>query len=203
MVGLSGCIRAPQEQSTSDDVSLAAEDGPTPISVPATESGEVDTINEADLADESQNTQTEGVMAEAQQATIETSKGSITVNLFPDEAPNTVANFVEKAKNGFYEGLTFHRVEDWVVQGGDPEGTGRGGGDMPTELNEVPFGVGSLGVARGPNIEVSNDSQFFICTQDCSWLTGEYTNFGEVTEGMDVVNAIEIGDTIESISVEG
>src|SRR5690606_35868590 len=72
-------------------------------------------------------------------ATVETSKGVIEMQLFPDDAPNTVANFGEKAKSGFYDNLTFHRVEDWVVQGGDPLGNGTGGGDMKTELNEKPF----------------------------------------------------------------
>lgn len=128
-----------------------------------------------------------------------TSKGIVELKLYPEEAPKTVANFLAKADEGYYENLTFHRVEDWVVQGGDPEGTGRGGSTMPTELNDHPFRTGSLGVARGMDIKVSNDSQFFICTQDCDWLNGQYTNFGEVIKGMDVVKKIEVGDTITSI----
>lgn len=135
-------------------------------------------------------------------ATIETSKGTITLELYPDDAPQTVANFGEKATSGFYSGLSFHRVEDWVVQGGDPLGNGTGGGDMPTELNDNPFHVGSLGVARGGNIQISNDSQFFITKQEADWLNGQYTNFGIVTDGMDVVNQLEIGDEIVSITVE-
>ncbi|OGD63762.1 hypothetical protein A2160_03375 [Candidatus Beckwithbacteria bacterium RBG_13_42_9] len=125
-----------------------------------------------------------------------TSKGAITLQLFSDKAPNTVNNFLTKAQSGFYKGLTFHRVENWVVQGGDPSGNGSGGGTMPTELNDEPFGVGSLGVARGQDIKVSNDAQFFICTKDCNWLTKQYTNFGKVTSGMDVVNQIAVGDKI-------
>lgn len=132
---------------------------------------------------------------------LNTSKGQITLALNPNNAPNTVENFVSKAGAGFYEGLTFHRVEDWVIQGGDPLGTGTGGDQQPTELSNEPFTAGSLGVARGGDIQVSNDAQFFICTEDCPWLTGQYTHFGQVLEGMDVVTSIAIGDTIESIQV--
>lgn len=138
----------------------------------------------------------------AKQAVIKTSKGDITVELYPESAPNTVKNFVNKATNKYYEKLTFHRVEDWVIQGGDPDGNGTGGGSMPTELSEVPFELGSLGVARGGNIEISNDSQFFVCTDDCAWLSGQYTNFGKVIEGLDIAKKITIGDTIDSIEVQ-
>lgn len=145
---------------------------------------------------------TKGAQKIMTEAVITTSKGAITIKLYPESAPLTVNNFVAKAKSDYYKNLTFHRVEDWVVQGGDPEGTGRGGGDMATELSQVPFKIGSVGVARGQDIKISNDSQFFICTQDCSWLTGQYTNFGEVTAGMDVVNKIAIGDKILSVQVK-
>jgi len=138
----------------------------------------------------------------ATQATIQTAKGNITVKLYADSAPNTVQNFLTKAKSGYYENLTFHRVESWVIQGGDPQGNGTGGGSMPTELSQVPFKIGSLGVARGGNIQISNDSQFFICTDDCSWLTGQYTNFGEVIEGFEVAKQIAIGDKILKISYQ-
>jgi peptidyl-prolyl cis-trans isomerase B (cyclophilin B) len=130
-----------------------------------------------------------------------TSKGAMVLELFPDQAPQTVKNFLTKAQSGFYQDLTFHRVEDWVVQGGDPAGNGTGGGTMPTELNKVAFERGSLGVARGNNIALSNDAQFFICTKDCNWLTGQYTNFGKVIEGMEVVDKIEVGDKIEGMKV--
>lgn len=136
------------------------------------------------------------------QATITTAKGQIVLQLFPDLAPKTVANFTAKASSHYYDGLIFHRVEDWVVQGGDPLGNGTGGGKMPTELSKTPFKTGSLGVARGGDIQISNDSQFFICTTDCDWLTGQYTLFGEVTQGMEVVKALAIGDKITSIKVE-
>ena len=135
-------------------------------------------------------------------ATILTSKGNIIVKLYPDSAPKTVANFESKAKSDYYKNMTFHRVEDWVIQGGDPLGTGTGGGTMPTEFSQVAFKEGSLGVARGGNRNVSNDSQFFVCTKDCAWLTGEYTNFGEVISGMDVAKKIAVGDKILGITLE-
>lgn len=139
---------------------------------------------------------------EVSTATIKTSKGSIVIKLFPQEAPNTVANLAKKAQDGSYENLTFHRVEDWVIQGGDPQGDGTGGGKMSTELNDKPFITGSLGVARGPDIKISNDAQFFITKSDASWLNKQYTNFGVVTKGIDVVNKIEIGDKILEITVQ-
>lgn len=136
------------------------------------------------------------------EATIETTEGNITVELFATEAAKTVNNFAHKAQSGFYKGLDFHRVENWVIQGGDPLGNGTGGGTMPTELNSEPFVVGSLGVARGSDINVSNDSQFFITKTDASWLNNQYTNFGKVISGMDVVNKIKIGDKILGITLQ-
>ena len=142
------------------------------------------------------------VTADQQSATIELERGgSFTIALRPDKAAKTVANFVEKAKSGFYDGKTFHRVEDWVVQGGDPDGTGRGGGKMPSELNDLPFSRGSAGIARGQDITVNNDSQWFVCKSDASWLNNQYTNFGQVTSGQEVVSAIKVGDTIKKITV--
>ncbi len=135
-------------------------------------------------------------------ATIKTTKGTIELTLFNTDAPNTVKNFIEKATNGFYNNLTFHRVEDWVIQGGDPKGNGGGGGQMRTELNAKPFMVGSLGVARGDNINISNDAQFFITKKEASWLNQQYTNFGMVTKGTEVVDKIQVGDKILGITVE-
>jgi peptidyl-prolyl cis-trans isomerase B (cyclophilin B) len=140
--------------------------------------------------------------AAATSATIKTSKGDIVVELYSDVAPKTVANFVSKAQSNFYADKTFHRVEDWVIQGGDPAGNGTGGGEMATEINSKPFITGSLGVARGNDIKISNDSQFFIVKSDSSWLNSQYTNFGLVTSGMDVVNKIAIGDKILSVTVQ-
>lgn len=134
-------------------------------------------------------------------ATIKTSKGNIDIILFGDVAPNTVRNFITKAQSGFYSGLIFHRVEDWVIQGGDPNGNGTGGGEMAAETNEKPFVTGSIGMARGGNPQINNDSQFFITKEEADWLNGQYTNFGIVTSGMDVVNNIQIGDKIEGITL--
>lgn len=147
-------------------------------------------------------TESTSEIAVAKRATIKTSKGTIVLTLFPDKAPKTVANFVKRATSGFYKNLTFHRVEDWVIQGGDPAGNGTGGGNMPTELDDASFVKGSLGVARGGDIKISNDSQFFIVKKDATWLDRQYTNFGIVESGMDVVDKIEIGDKILDVSVE-
>jgi peptidyl-prolyl cis-trans isomerase B (cyclophilin B) len=138
----------------------------------------------------------------SQAATLQTSKGDIKLVLYTDKAPNTVKNFVSKAKSGYYKNLTFHRVEDWVVQGGDPKGDGSGGGSMPVEFNEQPFVIGSLGVASRGDGQVQNDSQFFITKKDASWLNGKYTNFGVVVKGMDVVNKMAIGDKIFGITLD-
>ncbi len=136
-------------------------------------------------------------------ATIETSKGEIKLELYPDAAPNTVANFIEKANSGAYVGRTFHRVEDWVIQGGDPAGTGSGGGKMQSEYNALPFNAGALGIARGGDKAINNADQFFITKSEAGWLNNNYTNFGQVTAGMDVVNAIVIGDKINRIVIAG
>lgn len=139
---------------------------------------------------------------EAQSAVIKTDKGDITIMFYGKDAPKTVANFVQKSRSGFYNNLTFHRVEDWVIQGGDPEGNGTGGGDILTELNDHPFEIGSVGVARAGDIRVSNDAQFFITKTDASHLNNQYTNFGKVTSGMEVVNQIQIGDKILGITIQ-
>lgn len=153
-------------------------------------------------------TSKDGASAGRKTATIELEKGgSFTIELFGTgpanlSAPKTVENFISKANAGYYNGLTFHRVEDWVVQGGDPKGNGTGGGNMPTELNERPFVVGSVGVARGPDIRVSNASQFFVCLKPAEWLNKRYTNFGQVSEGMDVVRKVAIRDKIKKITIK-
>ncbi len=134
--------------------------------------------------------------------TIETNKGNIVLELYPADAPKTVANFIEKAKSGAYVGRTFHRVESWVIQGGDPHGTGMGGDKMNAEYNQRAFAAGALGIARGGDKSINNADQFFITKTDASWLNGEYTNFGQVTSGMDVVNSIRIGDKINRIVIE-
>jgi cyclophilin family peptidyl-prolyl cis-trans isomerase len=128
--------------------------------------------------------------------------GSFTIALRPDKAPQTVARFAGKAREGFYNGLKFHRVEDWVVQGGDPLGTGTGGGRVPSEYNDLPFVLGAVGIARGQDKAFNNESQWFVVKREASWLNNEYTNFGTVTSGMDVVQKIAIGDKIKTIRVQ-
>ncbi len=137
-------------------------------------------------------------------AAIKLAGGEVLVKLYSKEAPNTVKNFLQKGNTGFYNNLTFHRVEPgFVVQGGDPKGNGTGGGTIKSELNIIPFKRGSLGLARTPaNKEISNDSQFYIClsSDTCSQLSEEYVNFGEVISGMELVDKIQIGDKILEIS---
>jgi cyclophilin family peptidyl-prolyl cis-trans isomerase len=138
-------------------------------------------------------------------ATITLEKGgTIVIQLRPDKAPKTVSNFAFRANKGGYDGLTFHRVvAGFVVQGGDPEGTGNGGGEQCTELSDLPFIKGAVGVARKPTpIEISNGAQFFICIGECRNLDGGYTNFGQVISGQDVADKVVMGDKIKTIRVE-
>src|SRR5213596_631100 len=126
-------------------------------------------------------------------ATLHTTAGPVTVELFDDEAPKTVANFRKLAEDGFYDGLVFHRViRDFMIQGGCPEGTGTGGPGytFEDEFNDHKVVRGALAMANsGPN---TNGSQFFIVTADATpWLDGKHTVFGRVTDGMDTVGAIE------------
>ncbi|MGO9906711.1 MAG: peptidylprolyl isomerase [Solirubrobacteraceae bacterium] len=126
-------------------------------------------------------------------AKMNTSHGTITIELFDEDAPETVANFRKLAAENFYDGIIFHRViPDFMVQGGDPEGTGTGGPGytFKDEFNEHKVVRGALAMANaGPN---TNGSQFFIVTtQSAPWLDGKHTVFGEVTDGMDAVDAIE------------
>jgi cyclophilin family peptidyl-prolyl cis-trans isomerase len=126
------------------------------------------------------------------QATLHTSKGPIELELFADDAPKTVGNFVTLARDGYYDGITFHRViPDFMIQSGCPRGDGTGGPgyEFEDEPNDHRIVRGALAMAnRGPN---TNGSQFFIVTaEECSWLDGKHTVFGRVVEGMDVVAAI-------------
>jgi cyclophilin family peptidyl-prolyl cis-trans isomerase len=147
-------------------------------------------------------------------ATMQTNHGSIRIELFDEDAPKTVDNFTKLARDGFYDGVIFHRViPDFMIQGGDPTGTGSGGPgyQFEDEFNENKVERGALAMANaGPN---TNGSQFFIVTADaCPWLDGKHTVFGRVISGMDVVDSIEKVETgandrpvdevrIESVSV--
>ena len=126
-------------------------------------------------------------------ATIRTTEGPITIELFDEDAPQTVANFKKLAGDGFYDGLIFHRViPDFMIQGGCPQGSGTGGPGytFEDEFNQHKIERGALAMANsGPN---TNGSQFFIVTTEAApWLDGKHTVFGQVTEGMDAVDAIE------------
>lgn len=137
-------------------------------------------------------------------ATIETNKGIIELELYPQHAPKTVNNFVFLARDGFYDGVTFHRViSDFMIQGGDPTGTGRGGPGytFEDELEENPLkherGVISMANA-GPN---TNGSQFFITHSPQPHLNGRHTVFGKVEKGLEVVDAIREGDKMKKVEV--
>jgi cyclophilin family peptidyl-prolyl cis-trans isomerase len=130
-------------------------------------------------------------------ATLKTSEGTIEIELFDEDAPNTVQNFTSLAQKGFYDGLIFHRViQGFMLQGGCPEGTGTGGPgySFDDESNSHPIVRGALAMANaGPN---TNGSQFFIVTAEaCPWLDGKHTVFGEVRAGLDVVDAIDATKT--------
>ena len=149
-------------------------------------------------------------------ATLHTNHGAIAIELFDDDAPKTVENFTKLARDGFYDGVIFHRViPDFMIQGGDPTGTGRGGPGytFEDEFNDHKVERGALAMANaGPN---TNGSQFFIVTADsCPWLDGKHTVFGRVSDGMDVVDTIAGVDTdgmdkprqdvvIERVELEG
>jgi cyclophilin family peptidyl-prolyl cis-trans isomerase len=131
------------------------------------------------------------------EATLETTAGPVTVELFDEDAPKTVENFRKLAADGFYDSLTFHRViPDFMVQGGCPQGTGTGGPGytFEDEINEHKIVRGALAMANaGPD---TNGSQFFIVTAESApWLDGKHTVFGRVTDGMDAVQAIEAAPT--------
>jgi peptidyl-prolyl cis-trans isomerase B (cyclophilin B) len=138
-------------------------------------------------------------------ATFKTSRGSIVVDLFPQDAPNTVNNFVVLSRDGFYDGLKFHRViPNFMIQGGDPQGTGSGGPGykFADEVKNNPrkHQKGSLSMANaGPN---TNGSQFFITHVATDWLNGKHTVFGQVRTGQEVVDAVKQGDVIESVTIE-
>lgn len=133
-----------------------------------------------------------------------TNKGAIEATLFASKAPVTAANFINLAQRGYYEGITFHRViADFMIQGGDPSGTGSGGpgytfeDEVKTGLKHDKPGIFSM-ANRGP---ATNGSQFFITHVPTPWLDGKHTVFGEVTKGQEIVNAIQQGDKIVKIEI--
>ena len=150
-------------------------------------------------------------------ATVETTKGTFRIELRPDLAIQTVNSFIFLAREGYYDGVTFHRVlPGFMAQGGDPTGTGSGdpGYTLPAEFSDVPFERGTVGMARQPQDPDSGGSQFFIAYTDQPSLNGQYTVFGQVIEGMEVVDSLTprdpaniatpqpSGDTITAIVIE-
>ncbi len=138
-------------------------------------------------------------------ATFDTSRGSVVCELFASQAPKTVNNFVFLAREGFYDGTVFHRViSNFMIQGGDPTGTGRGGPGYRFE-DEIAgrdntHNVGSLSMANaGPN---TNGSQFFITHVATDWLDPKHTVFGQVLTGQDVVDAVQQGDQLKSVTIQ-
>jgi peptidyl-prolyl cis-trans isomerase B (cyclophilin B) len=145
-------------------------------------------------------------MAQTTKATIHTAKGEMKIDFYDTDAPGTVANFVKLAKEGFYNGLTFHRViPNFVIQGGCPDGTGAGGPgyNIPCETggNNQYHDCGVLSMAHaGRN---TGGSQFFIChnRENTKHLDGHHTCFGKVVDGLEVIDAIRAGDVIEKIEI--
>jgi peptidyl-prolyl cis-trans isomerase B (cyclophilin B) len=142
--------------------------------------------------------------AKTYRATLDTNKGQVVMDLMPTLAPKTVNNFVNLARQGYYDGLTFHRyVADFVIQGGDPTGTGAGGPGYKFEDEPVKgsYREGAVAMANsGPN---TNGSQFFICNSDCQHkLTPSYNLFGYVVDGIDVVKLLRQGDRMDKVAIE-
>jgi len=129
--------------------------------------------------------------------------GEIVIDFYPADAPKTVENFVKLAKKGFYDGVVFHRREEnFVIQGGDPKGNGTGGPGytIPAEFNKQKHVRGAVAMARtqDPN---SAGSQFYICLAPANFLDGQYTVFGIVTKGMDVVDKVKVGDKMKTVKI--
>ncbi len=137
------------------------------------------------------------------QVVLNTNKGQIVFDLYADDAPKTVSNFVALAESGYFDGLTFHRVvPGFVIQGGDPRGDGTGGPGYRFEDEPVTrdYLAGTVAMANaGPD---TNGSQFFICIDDQPGLSKDYTIFGQVKAGLDVVRDIAIGDTMDDVRIE-
>ncbi len=143
--------------------------------------------------------------AKTARARITTDKGEIVFGFYPDVAPQHSAAFIKLARAGFYDGLKFHRYEPgFVIQGGDPSGNGTGGPgyNLDAEFSERPHTKGTVAMARASNPN-SAGSQFYICLDDAPFLNRQYTVFGQVVEGQDVVDKIRAGDVMSKVTIEG
>ncbi len=204
-IAVAGCARVDAPSGTATDEKASA-----PAATPEESDGT------AVIEEETMHTSPVQVTG-TETAVIQTSKGAITVEFYPADAPNTVASFIELADAGFYNGLKFHRVvPSFVVQGGDPltrdltvediragiggAGTGGPGWNQKAEFNSRKHVRGTLAMARARDVD-SAGSQFYICLEPQPSLDGQYTVFGQVTEGMDVVDSIAVGDVIESVTI--
>jgi cyclophilin family peptidyl-prolyl cis-trans isomerase len=202
---LSGCGLESRDPAEPDQVH--AEAPPSPARVPTQAIPEEDSMH----VSETKVTGTE-------RAVMRTSKGVITLEFYPEDAPNTVANFIDLVEAGFYDGLRFHRViPGFMAQGGDPltrglsaedvragvagVGTGDPGWKQKAEFNARTHERGTLAMARSQAVD-SAGSQFYICFEPQPHLDGNYTVFGKVVSGMEVVDTIEVGDVIESVTIE-
>ena len=131
---------------------------------------------------------------------LETTQGPVTIEMHPDLAPKHVARIKELVREGFYDGVVFHRVIDgFMAQTGCPEGTGTGGSGqkLKAEFSKQKHGRGTVSMARAANPD-SGDSQFFICFNDAPWLDGQYTAWGQVSEGMDNIDKIKRGEPVSN-----
>ncbi len=210
-VTLGGCPKP-----SSDDTAALPEPPRSAMEPAPFEPAEPEPAQEPPAAEAETSEATDGPQEADQQMTtvrIKTNRGDIVAGLFDKEAPITAGNFLLLVEDGFYDGLTFHRVEPgFVIQGGDPAGNGSGGPGFSIPLETSPdlkHGRGVLSMARTPDPD-SAGSQFFICLSDNASVKNldarpgnpGYAAFGRVTEGMDVVDAITVGDTIEKITIE-
>lgn len=142
--------------------------------------------------------------AKTSQARISTDKGDIVFGFFPNEAPGHCAAFIKLARNGFYNNLTFHRVEPgFVVQGGDPDGNGTGGPGyrLQAEFSELPHLRGTVAMARSSAPD-SAGSQFYLCLDDARFLDRQYTVFGQMSDGFETLDALRVGDKMNTVTIE-
>ncbi len=142
--------------------------------------------------------------ARTSRARISTGKGDILFTFYPDDAPAHCAAFVKLAEAGFYDGLTFHRVEPgFVIQGGDPSGNGTGGPGykLKAEFNARPHVRGTVAMARSANPD-SAGSQFYVCLDDARFLDRQYTVFGQMTDGFEALDEIRVGDVMSKVTIE-
>jgi peptidyl-prolyl cis-trans isomerase B (cyclophilin B) len=185
---------AKTSESTSEPAAEIKEEAPAPETVEPSEAEDTGPPTEAEIAEAKEADEV---------AVFETTQGKIVIELYPDSAPITVANFRKLIKRKFYDGLAFHRyVQDFVIQGGDPAGDGTGGPGytITDEFNERKHMAGAVAMAhKGPN---TAGSQFYICLAPAPHLDGSYTNFGQVIQGMDNVFKLRQGDKMTQVTLE-